>query len=417
MHHFPANKRVLFFLGIAAAVLSFLSAADGGDFDVYLDAAAKLNAGANIYAPPFIRKLQYYYSVFFALLLAPFSFNFFLTEFVWLLLSFFFLYRSWKLVLEYFDAGTLSARQYRVWTLLILALSLQFILYNVSMVQLTMFLLWAVLESVRLIKNGRSLAGGALLGLAINIKIMPVLILPYLFYRGYFKGLATALACFVLLLYLPSLFIGHGYNMFLLAQWWLVINPDNAEHLFETGLGMHSLAALLPVYLMPTAGDLPYPRNVLHLHPGDVGLIVNLSRFFLLGLSLLFLKWPPFRPEKNALKSFWELSYFILLIPLLLPHQQKYAFLLALPMVAYILYFYIKTFQLEKTAAYRLVFVFFALGMLLYSPLYGSSAIGWFLYKWTQHYRFLSFSTLLLIPVALYCSPARLAALNARSGG
>lgn len=46
---------------------SVLTSLDGGDFDVYLDAAVKLHENKNIYAPPFVKGLQYYYSVFFLL--------------------------------------------------------------------------------------------------------------------------------------------------------------------------------------------------------------------------------------------------------------------------------------------------------------------------------------------------------------
>jgi hypothetical protein len=93
---------------------------------------------------------------------------------------------------------------------------------------------------------------------------------------------------------------------------------------------------------------------------------------------------------------------------LLMPHQQKYAFLLAVPMVSYLLYFFIISFQYQKTTGYYFALYTFVIAMLIYSPLYGSDIIGKLLFLFTQHYRFMTFSTLLMIPVSLYCSPIRL---------
>jgi hypothetical protein len=325
----------------------------------------------------------------------------FIAEVLWSLFSFFLLYRSFLLVKGYFDLSTMSKRQYNTWVILTVLLSLQFILYNVSLIQITVFLLWGILETIRLMDNKKPLLAGVLLGLIINIKIMPLLILPYLFYRGYFKTLLATLATFGILLFLPALFIGYDFNQFLLSEWWHIINPSNKEHLFEMGNGSHSVVALLPVYLTDTVGEMPYKRNFMNMSHQNVELVINLTRLFILGLSLLYFKALPFKKETNKLKSFWEISFFILIIPILMPHQQKYAFILAAPMIAYILYYFIVTFKQTKTKVYYFVFGLFCVSMLFYSPLYGSDIIGRFLFNYTQHFRFLSFATLFLFPISL----------------
>jgi hypothetical protein len=78
----------------------------GGDFDVYLMAADKLKGLGNIYDPCFTKGsecLQYYYSPLFALVLVPFTFlpKFFI-EFIWLMLSAYWLYRIWNLAKDHF---------------------------------------------------------------------------------------------------------------------------------------------------------------------------------------------------------------------------------------------------------------------------------------------------------------------------
>lgn len=391
-----------------ACISSYIAATKGGDFDVYLDAAEKLQRGENIYAPPFIKGLQYFYSVFFALVLIPFTSQYFIAELIWLLLSYFLLYRILILIQNYFDLSLLTTKQSRLWVFLIILLSTQFILYNVSMIQVTIFLLWCVFESFNFINKEKYIYAGLLLGLAINIKILPVLILPYLFYRGYFKALTVSILTFIGLLYLPALFIGADHNQFLLSEWWGAINPSNKEHLFEAGIGTHSIVALLPVYLTETVGEMEYKRNILDLSHAHVELIINITRLFILSLSLFYFRAMPFKKENNLLKTFWEISFFSMIIPLLMPHQQKYAFLFVLPMISYLLYFFITTYSFKKTSGYKIAFYSFILSMLFFSPLYGSGIIGKFLFLFTQHYRFLTFAALIIIPISIYCNPERM---------
>ena len=110
---------------------------------------------------------------------------------------------------------------------------------------------------------------------------MPILILPFLFYRGYIKGLSITIFTFIILLFIPIIGFGPHYNMFLLSEWWHIINPSNKEHLFETGIGTHSLVALLPVYLTETIGEMNYKRNIFNLNYQTVEIITNITRLFI----------------------------------------------------------------------------------------------------------------------------------------
>jgi len=393
---------------IIAVVTSILCAKSGeSDFDIFLDIANELKQGGNIYAS------GAYYCVFFFLLLMPFSSYYFLTKLLWLLLSYFLLYRTWVLIKEYFDTEKLTKKQYTLWTILVLFYSIQFLIYNIRMVQITIFLLWGCLESLKLIQNKKEILGGMLLATLIVIKMMPVLLLPYLFYKGHFKSIIAVVLFFVVLLFVPALFIGVDYNNFLLAEWWNiiwdVINPTNAENLYEIeSKFLHSLSAVLPIYLMSTEALMPYKRNIVDLQPETVAMIINLVRFFLLAISLFFLRSFPFKKENDKLKMFWGISYFLMLIPLLLPHQQKYAFLFVIPMVAYIFFFFISTWKMKKTATYWICLIGFIIPGLLFTPLYGSDIIGRFLFDYFQHYKILTIVTLGFIPIALYCNPRKI---------
>src|SRR5574343_661849 len=114
------TKNLLFKIAaiLLLVLVSISTSKDGGDFDVFLDAAQKLKNGQNIYAPPFVDGLQYYYSVFFALILLPISSNVFIAAVLWSLFSFFLFYRSFVLVKHYFDFSAMTKRQYNTWVIL-----------------------------------------------------------------------------------------------------------------------------------------------------------------------------------------------------------------------------------------------------------------------------------------------------------
>ena len=401
-------KRIFILVIIALAIFwAYATCATGNDFEVFLQAGRQLKDHNNIYTPPFIRGLQYFYSVFFALLLSPVSDYILLTQFLWILLTYFFLIRIGVLISYYFDLSVLTTKQKYAFLFFSLLLSVQFIIYEVDLVQITSFLLWAMLESLKLTRHKNYILAGLILGLAINIKIMPILLFPYLFYRGYFKTIIFSSAVFIILLFLPSIFIGISYNQFLHNEWWKVINPGNKEHLVETEIGPHSLTAWIPVLLMKTVGEFQNKRNIMNLLPSTVEIILNIARLILLSCSVLFLKTFPFKKEENKLKFLWEAAYFIMLVPLIMPHQQKYNFLLISPMIIYLIYFFIRTLSVKKNFLYKIIFIFFLLDMLVFSPLYGADIIGkW--YRLTQHYRLLTICTICIIPISLYCNPGRL---------
>jgi len=135
---FP-QKKITILLLVFVIFTSISAAIYGGDFDVFLDAGRKLGKGQNIYAYPFVKGLQYYYSNFFALLLMPFSYQIFIVELLWSILSYFLLYRAFKLFEGYIDFSFLTIKQKQIWLFTTIFLSVQFILYNVSMIQVTFF--------------------------------------------------------------------------------------------------------------------------------------------------------------------------------------------------------------------------------------------------------------------------------------
>lgn len=104
------------------------------------------------------------------------------------------------------------------------------------------------MEGLRLIHFHKNWQGAILLAMGINIKIIPLLALFYLFFKGKFNAIRLTIIFLAVSLLLPSLFIGHQYNMDLLQQWKKTISPAGEKYVFENNNGCQSLNAVLPAY-------------------------------------------------------------------------------------------------------------------------------------------------------------------------
>lgn len=407
----PSNKNgsTYFIVSIGLVLVGYHTwqALGGVDFDVFLHAGEKISNHQNIYQPPFIRNLQYFYSPLFALILSPFSsLPYWISECVWLILSCYWIYRSWILCTRYFTISILSSKNYTIWIWLSVLFSLRFILDNFTQVQMSIFLLWATLESLYLFKKRKIFIGSALLALAINIKILPIVFIPYLFYRKKIKEGFLVLGFLILYLYLPTILIGYQYNNFLLNEWWKIINPTNAEHIIEATNGPHSLDAMLSVFITHTNNEMGFKRNILNLSFNEVNLIITIVRLFFIVLMLWLLKSWPFKIVSNTIKEFWEISYLFLITPLIFPHMQIYNFIYVCPMIMYLLYFFIVQKQRNINISFSIIY--FGIISIMFTPIIGRDVIGAYLFHLLQYYRVLTFATILLIPIALIANPGKL---------
>jgi len=384
-----------------------------GDFKVFLEAAKLVSEGENPYNKWILVSQDnyclYFYSPLWAVLLIPFTYlpNF-IPNILWLLANLFFLYRTFQLLKDFIDLKSISSKQL-LWILIIcILMSIRFLLYNFGMIQMTIFLLWGTLESLSLIEKRKILLGGMLLALVINIKILPIVILPYLLYRKHTKGFITTIVFSSVFLMLPSLFTGWSANNLLLTEWWSVINPANPEHVLETGLGPHSLTALIPTLLTETSGELEMSRNIANLSESTAIYVLNLIRLSLIILSFFFLKWPPFKEARNKLFQLRELAFIILLIPLIFPRQQKYAFALIIPTLFYLSYFIVINYNRHKTVMSRFrwysLITIIGLSFILMT-LSTDGLIGRELFKICKHYKTITWGAILLIFALLLAQP------------
>lgn len=413
------RKYIPYILG--SVILAYLvkDALGNGDFKVFLEAAKLVSTGENPYDKWIYIKeghsCLYFYSPLWALLLIPFSsLPNFVPNFIWLVFNVWCMYRIAKLLIYYIDTEFLSTRALQWILALTFLLNLRFILYNFSLIQVTLFLVWGAMESLRFFRERNYWLGGMLLALVINIKILPIVLLPYLFYRREFKGFGITILFLILYLFVPFIFLGWDFNKELHASWWGTINPSNDEHLLETGLGPHSLTALIPSLLTPTTGEISQSRNLLSLSPERAIGISNCCRALLVVLTLFFLKRPAFSPARTRLHELRELGYLFLIIPLIFPHQQKYAFVFLIPAVFYVSYSMVELFD-RKDEKYRKHFnglIILSIFFFVLTTLTTDGLIGQQLNQLSQHFKLVTYGTLVLVLILWKCKPEILTSRN-----
>jgi len=391
-----------------------------GDFKIFLEAAKLLRENENLYNK-WIDVSEgasglYYYSPLFALLLVPFSYlPYFIPNLLWLLASVFFLYRIWVLIAEYFDLKGFGRKSKNLLLFLTLLFTIRFIHLNFGMIQMTIFLLWSMLESVHAFNNKQNIKGAAILALAINIKILPLVLIPYLVYRNKWKPVLIISIIFIALLFIPALFIGFEYNNFLLSEWWRQVNPIESEKMFGTAMGFHSLTALIPALLNETDSAIDLQRHIVNLDLKYIYIIQYSFQVSFILFTIYFLRTLPFRPARSKSHELWELSYIILLIPLIFPHQQKYAFVLILPAVAYIMYFLISLYKFDNEEYVKrkwVITVLLLVAAFILLALTSDMIVGRQLNRLSQHYKTITYGAILLLIVLTRCNPKYIERIN-----
>jgi hypothetical protein len=148
----------------------------------------------------------------------------------------------------------------------------------------------------------------------------------------------------------------------------------------------------------PDPYALALKRNIADVPIETLKVILLLVRACLLSLTLVFLKWPPFKKAVSSQQSFIEVAYILLVIPLIFPHQQHYAFLFSVPAFAFIVYYLFFFYNIISLLEKRIL-VFLVIAIYLTANL--SVLLGEF-NKYYEHYKILTYGALLVIPLLLW---------------
>jgi hypothetical protein len=274
------------------------------------------------------------------------------------------------------------------------------------MVQLSIFLLFCCLEAVHQAQKGKTWLSALLLALGIVIKLLPLVVLPYLLYRKLWKPLPMMLLFIGLFLLFPAFLFGWEMNLDLLRDWWSIINPGNAEFVAEQnkfGEGVHSLSALLAAYFSDTPSfmGIDSPRVITVLSHEALSSLLSALRFFFIACALYFLRTRPFKPAISKVHQLWELSYILAVVPLIFPHQQKYAFFFLVPAIIYVVYHFLLSTRTKLTAG--LLILFFVLSVLTTDGLIGKQ-----LNDLSEHYKTITFGAFELLLALARTDPSKL---------
>lgn len=393
-----ALKVLLVLAALVLLIMYFVTCSrKGGDFVTFLEAATKMWQGKNIYAPPYVN-LRYSYSPFWAMILIPFALlPTGVGAFMWLVISLILFIRTIWLLRHGFRIRISDHKLDQVLWLFILLYISRYLELNFHHVQMTIFLAWLMVEALYRCDEGREIIAGILIGMGTIVKVMPVVMIPYFIYRRRFVAASSAIATVVVCFFIPLVFIGRSLFWEMNQSWYSILRPDSPEFQSEVSWHLPQNLSLLLYRLLVNTGA-PYAHPVLNLTYSQATVIIWIVIAFLILLTLYFLSTIPFVKVINRSHQLYELSYIMLLIPLIFPHQMKYAFYFVLPAISCLMVYLVAQYPMEKqTIRYRII-----AALVLVSFILGTATtdlvIGMDLSTITQHYKTITIGTLLLIP-------------------
>jgi hypothetical protein len=185
-----------------------------------------------------------------------------------------------------------------------LLLTLPYILYHLLYHQVNLIVFALTLGGMKLQEERKEWQGGLLVGLASALKVMPILFVPYLFYRRRWVAAFAALAATAMFTLSPALLMGWGRFLGDFRHWWTML-PQNP--CWDAGQRNQSVLAMWDRIL--GHGLIPFVSPGVTYLPmsGAPGVrIAWLSTIIVTGLLMLF----SFRgrPQRGGLGAIMEWS-------------------------------------------------------------------------------------------------------------
>jgi Glycosyltransferase family 87 len=402
-------------IGLACLYFLKVYSTNAGDFRSYHHAGTYLKNGLSpyyFYIPEEGWVSMFSYPPFFALLMLPFSLlPIGIAALIWNVLSLAALFRVYALIEGFLDLKKhLNTIQYRYFAFFTILLTVRFILYNFDLTQSTLIVMWGTLESLRLIKNDKFVIGSLLLAAVISVKLLPLVILPYLIYRTYLKEFSLTILFILLLNCLPIFIYGKTGFLEILNEWFRIVNPSNVEFTLNQNAGdesTHGLSAFVPAFFSDSTIRYGLRRHFTNLNSSQIIGLLLVFRLFFIALTLYFLRLKPFKETVSNTQFMWEVSYLLMVIPLLFPQQMKYAFALLLPAFSYMI-FYMMT--MEKNTKFRFLILLMSLVFML-TTISTDGIIGKQFYEYGQYYKLITWGDFLLIFTLAICPPIEIIGL------
>ncbi|MEZ4801045.1 MAG: glycosyltransferase family 87 protein [Flavobacteriales bacterium] len=316
------------------------------DFDIFFSAAQDMKAQVDIYSAEYFDGYHYYYSLLFASFLALFPpEGLLIAKGLWMIVNFLILFRIWKISGEFFfekKPNDCSVDwKIKLFGLVLFLITIRFIRANLHFGQVTIFIFYLCLEGLRAIWNDKWW-GGLLIGLGINIKLLPLVFIPYLLYRGKWKSSLIVIGSAILFFYLPLFWLRPYYWEEMFVSYLNLLHPSQDKHLLDVEEGsFHSLTTWISTLFHEAAREhnaLELRRHIADLPIEVVKVIILIARVAIVSLTLLYLRGKLFSSKLDRKSLWFEWSWFFATIPLIFPHQQHYAFFMIFPALAFIVF-------------------------------------------------------------------------------
>lgn len=333
------HPNVVIFL--ATLPILFIEARTENDFDIFIAAARDWSNGLNPYTQLYHEWYHYFYDITFLSLISLFQAlpNFWI-KLIWLMAQVILLIEIWKIILDRLNISNLTTRKRWMFGFFLVLINVRLLRDNLHLGQMTILMLFLSLKGLDLIFKQKSFLGSAMLAWGIIVKVLPIVVVPYLAYRKKWKTAIATLALSAGYLALPYLYQNTTQYSELLQSRWQLLNPTNAEHILDTSeRSFHSMTTLTGILFHAQCDDLhilPYRRHIVDCDVQTVKWISLLSRLALIFSFLWILRSKPFDEGKDE-NHFREWAYLLMLIPLIFPHQQHYAFLMMIPGFAWLM--------------------------------------------------------------------------------
>jgi hypothetical protein len=385
--HPRRSRRKLILLSasfVVLAILGLLFIRNLIDFPVYYAAGRSLISGrTDLYSPDFAlgRVMDYRYPPFFLVALFPlWLLPYSVAAYLWYLFSVLQIACCFAILIRTFPA----LRETKTLLILVaLAVGEYFvmILHYGNAHLLVVFLLFSVFY---FILENKNLPAAILMSLAITMKLVPVLLLPYFALKKRWSLLAGVGVFLIAFNIAPSLCFGFRENLGLLRAWYGHVVASQGFHEDNGPINL-SLKGELRRYLTPVDysqrvdGDIHYPPvNFASLDRSRVERIWVVIAAGLFAAGLVLMWWLSRRPKNNAdgvedldVKSGHdelfrlELSLMVCLMLLVSPLTSKIYFIALLWPVACLASFAVDTASREGKLAKRVLVVVCAVNLAL----------------------------------------------------
>lgn len=322
------------FLAYALWMLSLKNRDTGGfdDFNVFYHAGKRLLNGENIYGEPHHYNLKYFYSVMFAAWMSSMQgIGIVAAKWVWFVLNFILLFRTLFILKGLIPEGTKG--RLLIFFVLMLIMS-KIILINYVSNQITIVILWTVLEAYVQLKNGKTLLAAAIICLGINIKILPVVVVPYMIFMASDKWrfLLAGIGFLLFYTFVPAIVFGWDYNLMLLGEWAKTLNPVSDIHVMQTyEYGILDISSLITKFLSDEPVYLEPKLNIASWSKTQLFLLTNAVRVMCLS-GAVYLAVKVRKPIAGLSHHVIVLAAFMALAPLCFPHQREYSYLFYSPL-------------------------------------------------------------------------------------